>query len=87
MQNNISIYTLLDNTNLMSAVDKDDYNKDTDEEIKDNVSDAAQSVKEGAEDIKDKVKAGFKAVGEKITDPEKDIETEYNKEKLKEKSD
>jgi hypothetical protein len=32
----------------------------------------------------DKIKAGLKAVGKKIQDPDRDLETEYEKEKTKE---
>ncbi|HEU5172410.1 MAG TPA: hypothetical protein VFT83_02685 [Nitrososphaeraceae archaeon] len=32
----------------------------------------------------DKIKAGVKAVGKKIQDPDRDLETEYEKEKVKE---
>lgn len=32
----------------------------------------------------DKIKAGLKAVGKKIQDPDRDLETEYEKEKAKE---
>jgi len=33
----------------------------------------------------DKIKAGAKAVGNKIKDPDRDLGTEYEKEKIKEK--
>ena len=39
------------------------------------------------EDAADKVKAGAKAVGSKLSDPDRDLETEYQKEKFKEKLD
>jgi len=39
------------------------------------------------EDAGDTIKAGAKAVGNKIKDPDKDIGTEYDKEKIKEKAD
>jgi hypothetical protein len=39
------------------------------------------------EDAGDKIKAGAKAVGNKIKDPDKDLGTEYDKEKIKEKVD
>jgi hypothetical protein len=35
--------------------------------------------------LDDKIKAGAKAVGEKIEDPDKDLGTEYEKEKAKER--
>ncbi len=44
-------------------------------------------IKEGMEDAGDKIKAGAKAMGEKMKDTGKDVESEYNKEKLKEKLD
>jgi hypothetical protein len=39
------------------------------------------------EDAGDKIKAGAKAVGNKSKDPDKDLGTEYDKEKFKEKVD
>ena len=72
----------------MSAIDNNEnsqYKRSTDEEIKEATEDTTNNIKEGAKDIKDKVAAGFKAVGKKITDPDKDLEVEYNKEKFKEK--
>lgn len=39
------------------------------------------------EDAADKVKAGAKAAGNKLSDPDRDLETEYHEEKLKEKLD
>ena len=38
-------------------------------------------VREGAEGTFDKLKAGAKAVGKKITDPDRSLEDEYNREK------
>jgi hypothetical protein len=46
-------------------------------------SDAEQDL----EDAGDKIKAGVKAVGNKIKDPDKDLGTEYDKEKIEEKAD
>ena len=34
-----------------------------------------------------RVKAGAKALGKKVADPDKDLESEYEKEKIKEKMD
>jgi hypothetical protein len=65
---------------------KDDV-KEAGEEVKDDVKEAGHEVKEGAGDAKDKVKAGAKAVFNKVKDPDKDLETEYQKEKVKEKLD
>ena len=39
---------------------------------------------EEAGDAFDKLKAGAKAVAKKVTDPNRDLGTEYNKEKIKE---
>lgn len=39
------------------------------------------------EDAGDKMKAGAKAMGNKLADPDRDLETEYHKEKVKEKLD
>ena len=39
------------------------------------------------EDASDKVQAGAKAVANKIADPDRDLSTEYKKEKIKEKFD
>jgi hypothetical protein len=63
------------------------YEVDTHDDIKDDISDAGDEVREGAEDSKDKLKAGAKAVFNKAKDPDRDLELEYNKEKIKEKVD
>jgi hypothetical protein len=39
------------------------------------------------DDTADKVKAGAKAIGKKVTDPDRDLKTEYHVEKTKEKLD
>jgi len=39
------------------------------------------------ENAGDKIKAGAKALGKKIEDPDRDLGTEYNKEKIKENVD
>lgn len=38
------------------------------------------------ENAADKIKAGANAVGKKIEDPDRDLEFEYNKEKVKEQT-
>ncbi len=40
-----------------------------------------------ASDASDKMQAGAKAAGKKMTDPDRDTSTEYNKEKVEEKAD
>ena len=62
------------------------YEVDT-HDVKDDVEDAGHEVKEGAKDAKDKVKAWAKAVFNKVKDPDRDLDTEYQKEKVKEKLD
>ena len=44
-------------------------------------------IEQDTENARDKVKAGAKAMGKKVTDPDRDLETEYNVEKTKEKLD
>ena len=65
---------------------KDDV-EDTGHEVKEGAKDAGHEVKEGAKDAKDKLKAGAKAVFNKAKDPDSDMGTEYQKEKVKEKMD
>ena len=43
--------------------------------------------KSGAEHEIDNTKAGAKAMGKKVTDPDRDLGTEYNVQKAKEKLD
>ena len=65
---------------------KDDV-EDAGHEVKEGAKDAGHEVKEGAKDAKDKVTAGAKAVFNKVKDPDRDLDTEYQKEKVKEKLD
>jgi hypothetical protein len=66
-----------------------DSNQNTNTSYKGNTNTDAENldstsygdVKEGAESTFDKLKAGAKAVGKKITDPDRSIEDEYNREK------
>ena len=44
-------------------------------------------VEKSLEDASDKVQAAAKAVVNKVKDPNKDLDTEYTKEKIKEKFD
>jgi hypothetical protein len=48
--------------------------------------DAAEVVADSLDKGVDKIKAGAKAVAKKIDDPDKDLGTEYDKEKLKEEA-
>jgi hypothetical protein len=49
--------------------------------------DTKGETEQSLENLGDKVKAGTKAVGKKIEDPDRDLGTEYDKEKIKEKVD
>lgn len=44
-------------------------------------------IEKNLENASDKVQAGVKAVAKKLEDPSKDLDTEYTKEKIKEKFD
>ena len=62
----------------------------TDYEVKKKVEYNVDRKTEGEKDLEDasdKMQAGAKAVANKVSDPDRDLETEYNKEKLKEKLD
>jgi hypothetical protein len=63
------------------------YEVGTHDDVEDDVEDAGHEVKEGAKDAKDKIKSGAKAVFNKVKDPDKDLGTEDEKEKVKEKID
>jgi hypothetical protein len=63
---------------------------DTEEELEDagdKVKAGAKATEEELEDAGDKVKAGAKAFGKKVADPDRDLESEYQEEKIKEKLD
>jgi hypothetical protein len=49
------------------------------------VEDTKSDTEEGLENAGDKIKAGAKAVANKIKDSDRDLGTEYDKEKVKEK--
>jgi hypothetical protein len=73
--------------------DKDigtEYNKEKPISVHDDFQgdgrDAAEIVGDSLNEGVDKIKAGAKAVAKKIDDPDKDIGTEYNKEKLEEQA-
>lgn len=59
------------------------YN-DEDREIESKAERASDDTKGALEETGDKIKAGAKAMGNKIKDPDKDMNTEYDKEKAKE---
>jgi hypothetical protein len=57
------------------------------EEARSDVEEGLEDAGEGLENASDKFQAGAKAVGKKIANPDKDLESEYEKEKIKEKMD
>ncbi|CAN5834296.1 hypothetical protein BH23THE1_BH23THE1_36510 [soil metagenome] len=58
------------------------YDEDT--EIKRKAENTSNETKDTFEEGGDKIKAGANAMGNKIKDPDKDLDTEYDKEKMKE---
>ncbi len=64
----------------------DEYNEDK-RELKKNTHDAVDDAHSTLGDEGIKIQAGVKTVSNKIKDPGKDPDTEYKKEKLKEKLD
>jgi len=54
------------------------------DDLQEDVRDTAEDTKSGLDEAGDKIKAGAKAMGNKITDPDNDLGTEYDKEKFKE---
>ena len=60
--------------------------KETEVELKKQATEEAPKRGE-LEDAGDKVEAGAKAFVKKVADPDKDLESEYQKEKIKEKMD
>jgi hypothetical protein len=61
----------------------DSYDDD-ERELNRKKENAADDTKGGLEEMGDKMKSGAKAMGNKMKDTHKDMDTEYNKEKLKE---
>lgn len=51
-----------------------------------NLRNASDNMKDSLDEAGDKIKAGAKAMGRKIEDTDRDVDVEYNKEKLKEDS-
>ena len=60
-----------------------DYETKEERKLKEAKTDTEEALK----DAGDKVQAGAKAVANKVADPDRDLENEYQKEKLKEKVD
>jgi hypothetical protein len=60
---------------------------DDERELKRKTENATDDTKGSLEEMGDKMKAGAKAMGNKMKDPDRDMDTEYNKEKIKEEMD
>ena len=54
-----------------------------DDDLQEDVRDTAEDTGNTLDEAGDKIKAGAKAMGNKLKDPDRDIGTEYNKEKFK----
>ena len=54
------------------------------DDVQEDVRDTAETVADSLDEGLHKIKAGAKAVVKKIDDPNRDLTTEYNKEKFKE---
>ena len=54
------------------------------DDVQEDVGDTAENVEDSLDEAGDKMKAGAKAMASKISDPDRDMGTEYDKEKLKE---
>lgn len=55
-----------------------------DDDLQEDVRDTAEDTGNTLDEAGDKIKAGAKGMGNKLKDPDRDIGTEYNKEKFKE---
>ncbi len=59
------------------------YDDDMTKEIERDAKTTADEAKETLDEAGDKIKARAKAVGNKLKDPDRDLDTEYDKEKIK----
>ncbi len=56
------------------------------QDVQEDMWDTADNTESGLDETGDKIKAGAKAMGNKVKDPDTDMNTEYDKEKLKEEA-
>jgi len=56
------------------------------DDVQEDVGDTTENVEDSLDEAGDKMKAGAKAMASKISDPDRDMGTEYDKEKLKEEA-
>lgn len=67
-----------------------DYETKEERKLKEAKTDTEEALKDAGEELEDagdKVQAGAKAVANKVEDPDKDLDSEYQKEKIEEKMD
>jgi len=89
MDSKVAQWTLLSNV-VPSNFTMADYESNEEREFKETKTNSEEALDDAGEELEnagDKVKAGAKAVGNKLADPDRDLETEYQKEKIKEKLD
>jgi hypothetical protein len=89
MDSKVAQWTLLSNV-VPSNFTMADYESNEEREFKETKINSEEALDDAGEELEnagDKVKAGAKAVGNKLADPDRDLETEYQKEKIKEKLD
>jgi len=85
MDSEVAQWALLRNVvlNNFTMADYESNEKREFKESKTNSEEALDDAGEELENAGDKVKAGAKAVGNKLADPDRNLETEYQKEKIK----
>ena len=89
MDSKVAQWTLLSNV-VPSNFTMADYESNEEREFKETKTNSEEALDDAGEELEnagEKVKAGAKAVGNKLADPDRDLETEYQKEKIKEKLD
>ena len=85
MDSKVAQWTLLSNV-VPSNFTMADYESNEEREFKETKINSEEALDDAGEELEnagDKVKAGAKAVGNKLADPDRNLETEYQKEKIK----
>ena len=89
MDTEVAQWMLLSNV-VLNNFTMTDYESKEEREFKETKTNSEEALDDAGEELEnagDKVKAGAKAVGNKLADPDRNLETEYQKEKIKEKLD
>jgi hypothetical protein len=89
MDSEVAQWALLRNV-VLNNFTMPDYESNEEREFKESKTNSEEALDDAGEELEnagDKVKAGAKAVGNKLADPDRNLETEYQKEKIKEKLD